>query len=125
MSEQARRGYEGYAESTGGKTFDGRQMPTWDELPDRIQEAWRAAIVAAIDSPPREEKLTELQMRLLDEEGTAAIGRKLKAMLPPDRGFILFTVNYGDKGTLAYIATIDRDDSVRTVREWLRHEGAL
>ena len=39
MSEQARRGYEGYAKSTGGKTFDGRDMPTWDELPARIQAA--------------------------------------------------------------------------------------
>lgn len=43
-------GYEAYAKQTGGKTFDGRDMPTWEQLPDRIKEAWSAAaqgIVAA------------------------------------------------------------------------------
>jgi hypothetical protein len=38
--------YEAYAASTGGKTFDGREMPTWDELPVRIQVAWGAAAKA-------------------------------------------------------------------------------
>lgn len=46
MKEKAQVGYEAYAEYTGGKTFDGRDMPTWDALPDRIQGAWRAAIDA-------------------------------------------------------------------------------
>lgn len=36
-------GYEAYAAKTGGKTFDGRDMPKWDELPDRIKDAWSAA----------------------------------------------------------------------------------
>lgn len=25
-------GYEAYGNSTGGKTFDGRDMPTWEEI---------------------------------------------------------------------------------------------
>jgi hypothetical protein len=37
--------YEAYAQSMGGKTFDGRDMP-WDELPVRIQVAWNAAATA-------------------------------------------------------------------------------
>lgn len=37
------RGYEAYAVSTGGKTFDGRDMPKWNELPERIRAAWEAA----------------------------------------------------------------------------------
>ena len=41
-----RAGYLAYAESTGGKTFDGRNMPSWDDLPGRIQEAWNAAAKA-------------------------------------------------------------------------------
>jgi hypothetical protein len=41
-----RAGYVAYAETTGGKTFDGREMPSWDELPGRIQEAWNAAAKA-------------------------------------------------------------------------------
>lgn len=43
QSDLARAGYEAYAKSTGGKTYDGREMPKWDELPTRIQNAWKAA----------------------------------------------------------------------------------
>lgn len=43
----AKAAYEAYAESTGGRTFDGRPMPTWNELPDRIRIAWGAAADAA------------------------------------------------------------------------------
>ncbi len=38
-----RIGYEAYAKCTGGKTFDDRDMPTWDALPQRIRDAWEAA----------------------------------------------------------------------------------
>jgi hypothetical protein len=125
VSAQAQRGYEGYAASTGGKTFDGRPMPAWHELPPRIQEAWRDAIVAAVDSPAKEETLTDKQVRLLDEMGTVGIGKKLKDMMPPGRGFLLFTVDYGKNGTLAYFATVHRDDAIRLCREWLKSKGAL
>lgn len=125
MSEQAKRGYEGYAKSTGGKTFDGRDMPTWDELPERIKEAWREAIAAAVDAPSPKETLTDVQVRLLAETDTVALARKIKAMMPPDRGFLLWTVDYGAGGNLAYVATVSRDDAIRTVREWLKKQGAL
>lgn len=46
MKEPAHVAYDAYAAFTGGKTFDGRDMPKWDELPDRIKDAWRAAIAA-------------------------------------------------------------------------------
>jgi hypothetical protein len=42
-------GYEAYAVSTGGKTFDGRDMPKWDELPSRVQVAWFCAASAIRD----------------------------------------------------------------------------
>lgn len=42
----ARAGYEGYARFTGGKTFDGREMPTFDALEQRIKDAWAAAAMA-------------------------------------------------------------------------------
>lgn len=45
----AKIGYEAYAVSTGGKTFDGRDMPKWPELPERIRDAWRAATDAALE----------------------------------------------------------------------------
>lgn len=46
--EVAQAGYEGYAEFTGGKTFDGRDMPLWADLPDRTRLAWMAAVEAAL-----------------------------------------------------------------------------
>jgi len=129
MSSQAKRGYEGYAASTGGKTFDGRDMPLWDDLPARIQEAWRAAIAAAIDSTPKSETLTDKQVRLLHESETASIGRKpfatppshppmngrlwvgqirpsldvLSEALRPDQGFVLLTADFGPSGNLALV----------------------
>lgn len=53
-TEVARAGYEGYADWTGGKTFDGRDMPLWDDLPERTRLAWVAAcgaIVRKLRSP--------------------------------------------------------------------------
>lgn len=48
LKELARKGYEGYASSTGGKTYDDRDMPTWEALPERIQKAWTAAATAIL-----------------------------------------------------------------------------
>lgn len=39
----AERAYEAYAKSTEGKTFDGRDMPTWDDLTQPVRNAWQAA----------------------------------------------------------------------------------
>ncbi len=44
--EYGQAGYDAYAQCTGGKTFDGRDMPLWSELPQRIQDAWNAAAEA-------------------------------------------------------------------------------
>lgn len=43
----AQTAYEAYAKSTGGKTFDGDNMLYWSDLPEPIQDAWKAAAVAA------------------------------------------------------------------------------
>lgn len=47
LDGNAEAAYLGYAASTGGKTFDGRDMPGWQELPQRIRDAWAAAVQAA------------------------------------------------------------------------------
>lgn len=36
-----------YAQKAGGKTFDGKQLPTWDELGEERQSCWVAAADAA------------------------------------------------------------------------------
>jgi hypothetical protein len=40
--------YEGYAQATGGKTYDGRDMPDWWGLTDAIRSAWEAAAQAVL-----------------------------------------------------------------------------
>lgn len=43
--------FEAYCASTGGKTFDGRPIPAWDELHGdraRIHAAWEAAAQAVL-----------------------------------------------------------------------------
>lgn len=51
-------GYEAYAASTGGKTFDGRPMPTWAQIAERsphVAKAWNdaaCAIEAATKTTP-------------------------------------------------------------------------
>lgn len=49
MSELGQIGYEAYAASTGGKTYDGRDMPTWEQVQERtphVAKAWSDAASA-------------------------------------------------------------------------------
>jgi hypothetical protein len=122
MSEQAKRAYEAYSNSLGHVIP--KAVP-WEHLTPRTQEAWREAVAAAVDEPQSQETTTSAQVRLLEEMSTAALAKKIKAMLPPDRGFMLWTVDYGQGGNLAYVATVNREDAIRVAREWLKHNGAL
>jgi hypothetical protein len=49
----ARVGYEAYGESTGWLTHDGRPMPGWCQLGDRVQGAWGAAAGAIVAASAR------------------------------------------------------------------------
>jgi hypothetical protein len=126
MSDQAQRAYEAWRKSLAGIS-PSLDASSWETLNDRWKEAWRAAVVAAIDTPdaPQGESLTALQMRLLDESETVRAGKALKSILSPDRGFILFTFNFGPGGNIAYISSAARPDAIRALREWLRKERAL
>jgi len=55
MREIGAIGYEAYAKSTGGKTWDNRDMPKWEELPDRIKAAWNAVAIAYLEGPHAEQ----------------------------------------------------------------------
>lgn len=37
------KAFEAYGVSTGGKTYDGKPIPTWDEITPKIREAWTAS----------------------------------------------------------------------------------
>jgi len=46
MKTRGQIGYEAYAAHTGGKTFDGREMPTWEQVVasgTKVAGAWEAA----------------------------------------------------------------------------------
>ena len=41
--------YEAYGDVTDHKNYMGNPMPAWDDLPDQIKAAWRAAAQAVLD----------------------------------------------------------------------------
>ena len=45
----AKGAYSAYGRSTGYKNFMGGEMPEWDQLPESIREAWRAAVKFVFD----------------------------------------------------------------------------
>lgn len=61
MERVGRIGYEAYAKSTGGKTWDDRTMPEWDELPERIKVAWDAVGHAYLEDPRVVGRLSRLE----------------------------------------------------------------
>jgi hypothetical protein len=44
----ARVMYDAYCTKAGGKTFDGKPLPTWKELGDERRACWVAAAQAAV-----------------------------------------------------------------------------
>jgi hypothetical protein len=50
VDQLARTAYDAYGETTDRKNFRGEPMPSWEDLGDRIQNAWRAAARAVADA---------------------------------------------------------------------------
>lgn len=50
METLARRAYDAYAMKTGGRSFEGRAMASWPDLPERVREAWAEAAAAACEA---------------------------------------------------------------------------
>lgn len=46
--EVAKAAYAAYGDSTCNKNFRGEEMPTWDALPQSIQDAWVAACTTVL-----------------------------------------------------------------------------
>jgi hypothetical protein len=44
----AKAAFEAYGLSTGGKTWDGKDIPQWEFIGEKIQAAWRAAALAVV-----------------------------------------------------------------------------
>ncbi|HEX3781745.1 MAG TPA: hypothetical protein VHX38_18940 [Pseudonocardiaceae bacterium] len=91
--EQAEAGYTGYAEATGGKTFDGRDMPAWQDLPEHTVQAWTTA-AGAIRSELPEVRVLRLQPgdelvlavdHALDDSEAEDMNELLHALFPDHR----------------------------------------
>lgn len=48
IEQLARKAYEAYAHQAGGKTHDGKPMPGYKELGQRVQANWIAAVQAVV-----------------------------------------------------------------------------
>lgn len=44
FAELAKVAYKAYGESTGGVNYQGLPMPEWIDLPNKIKDAWIAAV---------------------------------------------------------------------------------
>ena len=45
-----RAAFEAYNAAVGGLTWDGKPIPGWDAVTDKVREGWRVAAMAAVDA---------------------------------------------------------------------------
>ncbi|XXX73896.1 hypothetical protein WMF30_40245 [Sorangium sp. So ce134] len=78
MTDYAKIGYEAYRAASGGTTFDGRAMPTWEELEqlphgERTRRLWgEAARAIAKYEPTPEQALHDPLLAALARMGATA-----------------------------------------------------
>lgn len=46
----AQTAFEAYVEAVGGKTYDGKDIPKWNDLTDSVRDAWAKASGAVIEA---------------------------------------------------------------------------
>ena len=54
FDELGRVAWDAYARAVGGKTFDEKPLPTWEELGERQKEGWASAAQAIAEELPNE-----------------------------------------------------------------------
>lgn len=47
LERRGRIAFEAYNDSVGGVTWDGKPIPGWDAVTDKVREGWRTAAFAA------------------------------------------------------------------------------
>lgn len=53
------------------------------------------------------------------EHAARAIGQRLVREMPAGWGFILWLESFGPDGFATYLSTIERDDAIRSIEEWI------
>ena len=51
--------FQAYAKSVNNETFDGKQIPSWEKVGQKIQNGWRAAAVAVLQQVDKEKRDAE------------------------------------------------------------------
>ena len=69
--------WDAYAVQAGGKTFDGKPLPTWDELGEERQSCWIAAASVTAD---RIQKLESALLDLSDGYECCPVSRSMRAI---------------------------------------------
>ena len=70
-----RKMWDAYAKQAGGVTFDGKPLPTWDELGEERQACWKAAaFVCADEIEELRKQRNELREALIDKARAALNG---------------------------------------------------
>jgi len=59
--------WDAYAKQAGGVTFDGKPLPTWDELGEERQACWKAAASVCADEIERLREALKLERQLKDD----------------------------------------------------------
>jgi hypothetical protein len=70
--------------------------------------------------PPGHRVPVPPEVRAAGEHVAQVIGHHL----PPGWGFGLFLFTYGERGTMFWISSAQRDDMVKALQEWMRAEGS-
>lgn len=69
-TEYGQVNYAAYVAAVGGKTWDGRPCPTWDELTDKIRAGWETGALvvmrSVLESPVEERVQLLTQLRLAE-----------------------------------------------------------
>ena len=47
LEDHGRIAFEAYNDAVGGKPWDGKPIPGWDAVTDKVRDGWRTAAIAA------------------------------------------------------------------------------
>lgn len=113
--------YESYAAATGGKTFDGRPMPTWEEARERIGHAWAAAVTGVLS-----DQANQPILRLVPPAPPASppsLPIALLLLLLPLLGSLVWGCSPALRGALLACAAAEVSPAVSTAAELALHQG--
>lgn len=103
-------------------TFAAEVAKTVVSAAAEVSQKAREYLENEMPAADRAETIVEKQVRLVLEKQTRELVDKMKPWVPAGVGFILFLADYGVKGNVAYVSTIEREDALKTVAQWLSRQ---